>query len=112
MAVYLNEVPVYTIILIGWWSSDAFRGYIQKQVEQFSHSFSARMICHQHFTHIPISGPHTFQYNPFQCNHRNNFATKINRGGVTPTRVQLPTMAIWAYTDGEGGLKSNTRDIG
>ena len=33
MAMYLDEVPVYTIMLNGRWSSDAFLLYIRKQVE-------------------------------------------------------------------------------
>ena len=44
MAMYLNEVPVYTIMLIGRWSSDAFLRYIRRQVQQFSAGVSARMI--------------------------------------------------------------------
>ena len=39
MAVYLNEVPIYTIMMIGSWSSDAFLRYIRKQVESFSHIY-------------------------------------------------------------------------
>ena len=39
MQMYLGEIPVYTIMLIGRWSSDAFLRYIRKQVEQFSHMF-------------------------------------------------------------------------
>jgi hypothetical protein len=35
MEMYLTGVPVYTIMLIGKWSSDAFLQYIQKQVKQF-----------------------------------------------------------------------------
>eukprot|EP00957_Ditylum_brightwellii_P029349 2218653-Ditylum_brightwellii.AAC.1 len=31
MAMYLAQVPVYTIMLIGQWSSDAFFIYIRKQ---------------------------------------------------------------------------------
>ena len=38
MDVFLGECPVYTIMLIGRWSSDAFLRYIRKQVEQFSHN--------------------------------------------------------------------------
>jgi hypothetical protein len=44
MAMYLGECPVYTIMLIGRWSSDASLRYIRKQVEQFSHNVSKRMI--------------------------------------------------------------------
>jgi len=53
MAMYLGEVPVYSIMLLGRWSSDAFFRYIRKQAEQFSHNVSHRMIRHQHFTHVP-----------------------------------------------------------
>ena len=53
MAMYLGECPVFTIMMIGRWSSDAFLRYIRKQVEQFSHSISKRMIKNQFFRHIP-----------------------------------------------------------
>ena len=33
MAMYLEEVPVYSIMLMGRWSSDSFLRYIRKQVE-------------------------------------------------------------------------------
>ena len=34
MAMYLGDCPVYSIMMIGRWSSDAFLRYIRKQVEQ------------------------------------------------------------------------------
>ena len=40
MAMYLDEVPVFTIMMIGRWSSDAFLKYIRKQVELFSNNIS------------------------------------------------------------------------
>jgi len=52
MAMYL-DIFVYTIMIIGCWSSDAFLRYIRKQVEQFSQNVSARMIKYQHFSHVP-----------------------------------------------------------
>lgn len=54
MAMYLDEVPIYTIMMIGRWSSDAFLRYIRKQVEQFSHNIAKRMNKHMHFRHIPL----------------------------------------------------------
>ncbi len=36
MAMYLGKCQVYTIMLIGWWSSDAFLCYICKQVTQLA----------------------------------------------------------------------------
>ena len=53
MAMYLAGVPVYTIMLLGRWSSNAFLLCIRKQVEQFSHNVSVCMIENQHFTHVP-----------------------------------------------------------
>ena len=51
--VAIADCPVFTIMMIGRWSSDAFLRYIRKQVEQFSHSISKRMIKNQFFRHIP-----------------------------------------------------------
>ena len=41
MAMCLNDVPVFTIMIMGHWSSDAFLRYIRKQVEQFSHNVAS-----------------------------------------------------------------------
>jgi len=49
MAMYLGECPVYTIMLIGQWSSNAFLRYIRKQVMEFSHNVSKRMLTFQTF---------------------------------------------------------------
>ena len=40
MAMYLAGVPVFSIILIGRWSSTAFLKYIWKQVQEFSQGTS------------------------------------------------------------------------
>jgi len=44
MAMYLAGVPVFTIMLLGRWSSNAFLRYIRKQVKEFSRGISAKMI--------------------------------------------------------------------
>jgi hypothetical protein len=41
---YLNGVPVYTIMLLGCWSSDASLRYIRKQVESFGSGVLSKMI--------------------------------------------------------------------
>ena len=95
MAMYLDKVPVYTIMLIGRWSSDAFLQYIRKQVEQFSHNVSRQMIKNQHFTHIPHNRS-TSRLDPLQRNHRDNAQTRRNMGGAAVRVLQtLPTMAQW-----------------
>lgn len=96
MSMYLAEVPVYTIMLIGRWSSDAFLRYIRKQVEQFSHNVSRRMIQHQHFTHVPDFVPTVSRHDPRQRNHRDNSQTQLNMGRAgTSVIAALPRMALW-----------------
>jgi hypothetical protein len=53
MAMYLAHVPVFTIMLLGRWSSDAFLRYIRKQVKEFSDGISSKMIQNEHFFTIP-----------------------------------------------------------
>ncbi len=53
MAMYLGECAVYTIMLIGRWSSDAFLQYIRKQVMEFSQNVAKKMLTYQNFRHIP-----------------------------------------------------------
>ena len=60
MAMYLDNVPIFTIMLIGRWKSDAFLAYIRKQVEQFSHNVSTRMLSHIDWFTTP-------SYNPLQA---------------------------------------------
>ena len=64
MAMYLGECPVYTIMLIGRWSSDAFLRYIRKQVEQFSHNVSKRMLRFLFHRHIPDVEPTVSHMDP------------------------------------------------
>ena len=96
MGMYLAEVPVYTIMLIGRWSSNAFLRYIRKQVEQFSHNVSRRMIQHQHFTHVPNFLPQTSRHDPRQRNHRDNAQTRLNMGRAgAGVLAALPRLALW-----------------
>jgi hypothetical protein len=44
MAVYLNNIPVYTTMIIRRWSSDAFLRYIRRQVKEFSLGVALAMI--------------------------------------------------------------------
>jgi hypothetical protein len=55
MAMYLNGVPVYTIMLLGRWSSDAFLRYSRKQVESFGSGVLSKMIVTSRFLHVSHS---------------------------------------------------------
>jgi hypothetical protein len=52
MAMYLAGVLIFSIMLIGQWSSLAFIKYIRKQVKEFSFGISSKMIQVQSFKHI------------------------------------------------------------
>jgi hypothetical protein len=49
MVMYLAGVPVFTNMLLGRWSSDAFLHYIRKQVKEFSSGISNKMIQNENF---------------------------------------------------------------
>lgn len=83
MVMHLDEVPVFTILLIGCWSSDAFLCYIQKQAK------TKNVIHVQHFC------PWANYCDPHQCNHRDNFKMRKNMAGFSPVARQLPQMTLW-----------------
>jgi hypothetical protein len=58
MEMYLAGIPVYTIMLIGRWSSDAFLCCIRKQVEKFSKHASKQMLMFCSFRTIPDIASH------------------------------------------------------
>jgi hypothetical protein len=78
MAMYLASVPVFTIMLIGRWSSDAFLRYIRRQVLQFSAGVSTRMVSPhaQNFFTLPdFADEH-----PRTRLHRTNFQSPQHTG--------------------------------
>ena len=56
MAMYLANVPVYTIMLVGRWSSDAFLLYIRKQVQEFTKGISGKMLLTPDYYTVPDNG--------------------------------------------------------
>ena len=95
MAMYLGEVPVYTIMMLGRWSSDAFLRYIRKQVEQFSHNVSRKMILHQFHRHVPQIDRTISRDDPRQRNHPQNEQTRVNFGGDASRRMRLPALPLY-----------------
>jgi hypothetical protein len=76
MAMYLAHVPVFTIMLLGRWSSDAFLRYIRKQVKEFSNGISSKMIQNEHFFTVPSCSAE----DPQSANHPLNLASCNNHG--------------------------------
>ena len=95
MAMYMWECPVYTIVMIGKWSSDAFLRYIRKQVKQSSHNVSRRTIRFQFHLHIPDLKPTVSHLDPRQSNHPDNAKTRRNIGGNLSRRVRIPAMSLY-----------------
>ena len=82
MAMFLGGCPVFLIMMIGCWSSDTFLRYIWKQVEEFNHNVSQKLLTHMFHRHIPNYTSLTVSHiDPRQHNHPNNAATRISIGG-------------------------------
>lgn len=54
MMMYLAKTPVYTIMMIGRWHSNAFLRYIEKQVLEFSKGVANKMLTYNTFFNIPV----------------------------------------------------------
>jgi hypothetical protein len=93
MAMYLGECPVYTIMLIGWWSSNAFLDYFHKQVMEFSHNVSKKMLCFKHHQHVPNFDHKILPTDPRVRNNPHNAKTRRNVGGDTSRHTKLLAFA-------------------
>ena len=82
-AMHLAGVLVFTIMLIGRWSSDAFLRYVRHQVQEFSSGVSSRMLLTAaYFTTIPdFAGTE----DPRTTGHHLNFAPRNQVGRVAQT---------------------------
>ena len=90
MAMYLAGVPVFTIMLIGRWSSDAFLRYIRRQVQEFSAGVSSKMILAPDYFTIPDA----HHEDPRTRGNTNNFAARLNNGLDAQRRAQLPAFSL------------------
>ena len=95
MAMYLGECPVFMIMLIGRWTSDAFLRHIHKQVMEFSQNVAKKMLSCQNFWHIPDVNERIPSDDPHIRNHPNNAKTRKNVGGDSYRRVRLPPFALY-----------------
>jgi hypothetical protein len=77
MAIYLAGIPVFTIMLLGRWSSDVFLRYIRKQVKEFSRGISSKMIQNEIFFTIPTISHDSQTLSTFPLNHASRFNNGI-----------------------------------
>jgi hypothetical protein len=91
MAMFLGGCPVFLIMMIGRWSSNVFLHYIRKQVEEFNHNVSRKMITQMFHRHIPsYTSPTVSHLDPRQCNHPDNVKPQRNVGGDMAQQASLP----------------------
>ena len=89
MAMYLNLIPVCTIMLLGRWSSDAFLRYIRKQVAEFSKGVSRKMIQRRVYYHVPDS-------NHEDPRTHNPMAASANLGmGANGAAINRSVFSVW-----------------
>jgi hypothetical protein len=94
MAMFLGSCPVFLIMMIGRWSSDAFLRYIRKQAKEFNHDVSRQMLTHMFHRHIPNYSSQTVSHlDPRQRNHPDNTETRNNVGGDAAQQARLPAFA-------------------
>ena len=94
MAMFLGGCPVFLIMMISRWLSDAFLRYIRKQVEEFNHNVSRKMRTHMFHRHIPnYSSRAVSHLDPRQRNHPGNAKTQRNVGGDMARQARLPAFS-------------------
>jgi hypothetical protein len=92
MGMFLSGTPVYTIMLMGRWSSDAFMRYIRKQELSLSHGITAKMLTYEQFYTVPDFVHNAADGDTRSCSNT-NLATTANfnashanmRRGLHPT---------------------------
>jgi len=91
LAMYLSSIPVFTIMLIGQWSSNAFLQYIRTQVQEFSAGVSRKMLTADVFFTIPEAQ----HEDPWVSGNLHNFVAR-NSCGHDAHDAAHPWFALWA----------------
>lgn len=89
MAMHMNRIPVYTIMLIGRWSSDAFLRYIRRQVEEFGSDVAKKMIQESLYHDVRLRD----DLDP--CNHNSNSFVANMGMGRNGTEINRNCFAVW-----------------
>jgi hypothetical protein len=82
-----GQMPGYTKMHIGQWSSNAFLCYIRKQVMEFSHNVLRKMLSFQNYQHVPNFEHQIPENNMRQRNNPNNAKMRQNVGGDVSRQV-------------------------
>ena len=94
MAMFLDNTPIFFIMLVGRWSSDAFLKYIRKQVLETAKGISTRMLKNDLFHVLP--SPSSAIDDP-RTRNRDSFATSLSSMAMTSSRLQAMRPAFSLY---------------
>ena len=92
MAMFMDDTPVYMMMLMGRWSSDAFLKYIRRQVLEFSKGISIRMIRNDILFTIP---EHRATQEDPRAQNRNSFATNLSMAPSSQRQNTRPALILW-----------------
>jgi hypothetical protein len=93
MTMYIWAVPVFTIMSIGRWSSDALLHYIRRQVQEFSTDVSSQMV--QQPSLFTILDAQTAMEDPCLPNHSQNLSFRYQYGYVSQSALVPPHFALF-----------------
>ena len=85
MAMFLDNTPIFLIMLIGRWRSDGFLKYIRKQVLESCKGTSSRMLKNDLFHTLP--SPSSTIDDP-RIRTNNSFATNLSSMALTSSRLR------------------------
>ena len=94
MAMFLDNTPIFLIMLIGRWKSDGFLKYIRKQVLESSRGISSRML--KNDLHHTLPSPSSAIDDP-RIRHRNSFASNLSSMAMTSSRIQAKRLSFSLY---------------
>ena len=92
MAMFMDNKPVYMIILMGRWSSDSFLKYIQLHVLEFSKGMSICIIRNDILFTIP---EHRATQEDHRTQNRNSFVTKLSMAPSSHRQNTRPAFSLW-----------------
>ena len=91
MAMFMDDTPVYMIMLMGWWSSDAFLKYVRRQVLYFSKGVSIPMIRNDILFTIP---EHLSNQEDPRTQDRKSFATNLLMAPSSHHQNTIPAFSL------------------
>ena len=92
MAMFMDDTPVFMIMLIKRWSSDAFLKYIRRQVLEFGKGMSRRMVKNEYLYSIPS---HQTDINDPRTQNSNSFATNLSLAPSSNNHNIQPAFSLW-----------------